>query len=54
MCACPGVRSLQVVLRWGLRVAAGLRGGGCEEAPLGGVSEDYLTELTVESVTAVF
>ena len=21
---------------------------GCEEAPLGGVSEDYLTELTVE------
>ena len=26
---------------------------GCEEAPLGGVSEEYLTELTVESVTAV-
>ena len=24
MCACPGVRSLQVVLRWGLRVAVGL------------------------------
>jgi hypothetical protein len=28
VCACPGVRSLQVVLRWGLRVAPGLFGGG--------------------------
>ena len=28
VCACNGVRSLQVVLRWGLRVAAGLFGGG--------------------------
>ena len=69
MCACNGVRSLQVVLRWGLRVAAGLFGGGwgggvgvsvraslsrgCEEAPLGGVSGKYLTELTVEFRKAV-
>jgi hypothetical protein len=28
VCACPGVGSLRVVLRWGLRVVAGLRGGG--------------------------
>jgi hypothetical protein len=28
VCAYPGVRSLQVVLRWGLRVAVGLFGGG--------------------------
>ncbi len=27
---------------------------GCEEAPLGGASEEYLTELTVELVKAVF
>jgi len=26
---------------------------GCEEAPLGGVSEDYLTELTMESAKTV-